>query len=67
MSDELKMDVVDTKQQQEIIALQNKDKDHDFWIKLLAIGIVAWVMLATSIMMIRMTQFTTQQMQKQEK
>ena len=50
------MDKVDLKQQHEIEALQEKDKWHDFFIKLLAIGIVGWLMVITTVMMIRLTQ-----------
>lgn len=49
------MDEIDAKQQREIEALQKENKDQDFWIKLLAVGIVGWLMLATTIMMIKLT------------
>ncbi len=64
---EIKMDPVDTQQQNEIEAIKEKNKDQDFWIKLLAIGIVGWLMLATTIMMIRMTQWMPPKQQTQEK
>lgn len=51
-----KMDVVDTRQQEEIKALQNKDKDHDFWLRLFAVAIIGWLMIVTTVMMIRLTQ-----------
>ena len=53
----MEMDAVDKKQQDEIDAIQKKNDDQDFWIKIMAIGIVGWLMIMTSVMMVRLTQY----------
>lgn len=58
MSD-LKMDAIDSQQQKEIDEIRESDKRQDFWLKILALGFVGWIMIITTIMMIRLTQMNT--------
>lgn len=45
------MDAIDEKQQREIDRLAYENHNQDFWLKVLAIGVVGWVLISTSIFM----------------
>ena len=51
------MDEIDQKQQDEINKLQQRDLRHDFWLRLIGVAIVAWVLMSTSMMMVKLTNY----------
>ena len=50
------MDAVDTEQQRQLDDIEKKNQSQDFWLKVIGIGFVGWIMIITTIMMIRLTQ-----------